>query len=73
MLSPIRLELASPPDRKRLVLQVMIGDEQWAEINQDGKRLVLEIYPRQDGGPWVMDFDEAVNTLADAKNKLLNG
>ena len=36
MVEPIRVDLASPPDRERLVAQIMIGDEQWAEINQEG-------------------------------------
>ena len=67
----IRIDIASPPDREKLVAQIMIGDEQWAELNQDGEYLVLEVYPRQDGQPWVISFDDAIGTLTDARVRLI--
>jgi hypothetical protein len=70
MTDPIRISLASPPDREHLVAEIIISNEQWAEINQDGERPVLEIYPRRDGRPWSIDFDTAVAALMEAREKL---
>ena len=67
----ITLDLASPPDREQLVVQVMIGDEQFAEINQETDSLQIEIYGRRDGQPWTIDFDRLMVELANAKNRLI--
>ena len=70
MKNKLRVEIASPPDRERVVAQVMIGNEQWAEVNQENERLELEVYQRQDGPPFVVDFDDAMTALAEARQKL---
>lgn len=67
----VRIETASPPDREKLVAQIMIGSEQWAEINQEKQTIELEIYPRQDGSPWILDLEEALAALAEARRRLL--
>jgi hypothetical protein len=73
MRDEIRVDVASPPDREKLVVQIMIGSEQWAEINQQESELQLEIYPRQDSQPWVIELDAAVRVLTEARQKLLAG
>lgn len=65
-----KVSIASPPDRKKLVAMVDCGDEQWAEVNQEGKDLAVEFYPRRDGKPWIFPLDEALDALNRAKARL---
>jgi hypothetical protein len=69
----MRISIASPPDREKLVAEVLYEDEQWAEINQESGALKLEIYPRRNGQPWAFPFDEAVLALQAAKARLIGG
>ncbi|REK07874.1 MAG: hypothetical protein DWQ37_20945 [Planctomycetota bacterium] len=71
MAASIKVDLASPPDRKRLVAQIMVGNEQWAELNQEQRDLELEFYTRSDGRPWVLSFDDAVGALNLARQRLI--
>jgi hypothetical protein len=71
MRDSIHVDIASPPDREKLVAMIVIGDEQWAEINQEQNELELEIYPRQDGKPWIIPFRLAVEALERGRNRLL--
>jgi hypothetical protein len=48
----------------------MIDGEQWAEVNQEKQRLQVEIYPRRDGQPWIFDFEEVFEALAEARRRL---
>lgn len=68
-----RICISSPPDREKLVAEVFIGDAQWAEINQDSQALRVEFYPRPDGEPWQMDYEDALKALDEAKQRLLRG
>jgi hypothetical protein len=65
-----RIAIASPPDREKLVAMIDFGYEQWAEVNQESTDLVVELYPRRDGKPWVFDFDEMMSALETAKRRL---
>ena len=50
----LRICISSPPDRERLVAEIFFGDEQWAELNQEGTELLFEFYSRQSGEPWSL-------------------
>jgi hypothetical protein len=65
-----RVCISSPPDRKYLVAEIFFGSEQWAELSQEGDNLRLEIYPRQNGRQWSLNFQEVVESLNEAKEKL---
>ena len=67
----MRVEIASPPDREKLVAPIMLDGEQWAEVNQEKERLQVEIYPRRDGEPWVLDLEEVVEAFKEAQRRLL--
>ena len=67
----MRIGIASPPDRKKLVAEVLYENEQWAEISQDLGVFKLEIYPRRNGQPWLFPLDEALSTLQVAKERLI--
>ena len=69
----LRITIASPPDREKLVAEVLCENEQWAEINQESATLQLEIYPRRDGQPWSFPFDDALAALQAAKTRLVGG
>ena len=69
----IIVNLASPPDRKKLVAEIMCDHEQWAEVHQEKKDLTLEVYPRRDGQPWTISYEEALEALQTAKSRLIGG
>ena len=73
MTNEILTEVTSPPDRERLVVQFMIGQEQFAELNQENDELELEFYPRRDGQPWIIQYSKFVEALNKARNKLIGG
>ncbi|CAN5412477.1 hypothetical protein BH10ACI2_BH10ACI2_00590 [soil metagenome] len=67
----IRVNIISPPDRKNLAAEIMLGDEQFAELNQEGTGLSLEIYSRRDGDPWILTYSEVIESLARAIERLV--
>jgi hypothetical protein len=54
------------------VAAILVGHQQWAEINAESESLTLELYPRQDGKPWVFELDAALDALQQAKRKLID-
>lgn len=71
MNSKMRICISSPPDREKLVAELFFEDEQWAELNQEGESLILEIYPKRSGEPWQFHFEEMLETLKESKQKLV--
>lgn len=71
MNTPWRICLSSPPDREKLVAEIFFGDQQWAELNQEGLELALEFYSRIDGQPWKIPYEQVVSALEEAKKKLV--
>jgi hypothetical protein len=65
------VDIASPPDREKLVAEVFYNHAKWAEISRQSGRLTLELYPRQDGKPWSFGYDEAIKTLVCARKRLI--
>lgn len=70
MNSKSRICISSPPDREKLVAEIFFGDEQWGELNQEHSSLILEIYPRRDGKPWVLKHAIVVSALREAEERL---
>jgi hypothetical protein len=66
--------ISSPPDREKLVAEIVFGDEehseQWAELNEEDGTLRIEFYPRRDMQFWQFSFDEVINALNEAKRCL---
>lgn len=65
-----RICISSPPDREELVAEIFFGAEQWAELNQEGLQMELEVYPRRDGRPWQLSYEEVITALTEAKSRL---
>jgi len=70
MYEQLEVAIISPPDRDLLAAEIMLGDEQFAELNQEGGTLSLEIYPRKDGQPWRISYDAVSSALNKAKERL---
>jgi len=66
----LRLTIASPPDRTRLVVEIFCGDAQWAEVNHESGSFEVAFYPRPDGEPWRIPFEQALSALEMARWKL---
>ena len=71
MTAETKICISSPPDREKLVAEIFFDNEQWAELNQEGDSLTLEIYPRQDGKFWQLNFEQVLEALNEAKRRLL--
>jgi hypothetical protein len=68
------LEMASVPDRARVVLEIWHAKNQVAEIHDPGTGLLrLEIYANPAGSRWSFDLDEWLATLTDARERLSAG
>jgi hypothetical protein len=70
MTKHFKIDIASPPDREKLVADIFFGTEQWAELNQEDGVLKLEVYPRRDGRFWELSLAEVVEALNEAKKGL---
>jgi len=55
-----------------LVAEIFYGDHQWAEVNQEGSVLQIEIYPRMDGQPWRIPYEQVIHVLEEAKKQLVD-
>ena len=71
MSSEFRICISSPPDRKNLVAEIFLGDEQWAEINQENGDLEIEIYPKPNGQAWQFSMEEMLAIVRLAQQRLL--
>jgi hypothetical protein len=65
-----RVCISSPPNRNYRVAEIFFGSEQWAELSQEGDNLQLEIYPGQNGQPRSVSFQDPVDSLSEAREKL---
>ena len=64
--------ISSPPDREKLVAEIFWGNDQWAEVNHERQDLEVEFYPRPDGSPWRINYDDALKALEQAKQRLIS-
>ena len=70
-MEPARICISSPPDREKLVAEMFFGDEQWAELSQDGGILSVEFYPKRAGGFWRLELEDVLSVLREAKARLV--
>lgn len=64
-------QIASVPDREKLVAERWLDNEMWGEINQEGNTINLELYPKPDGGPWRFPAEAVEKLLRMARCDLL--
>ena len=66
------INIASLPDRERLVAEILYEGVQWAEISQEtDDELNIQFYAHPRKKYWEFPFEEALKVLEEAKNKLL--
>jgi hypothetical protein len=71
-MSEIKIDLSSPPDRNQLVASILINQVQIAEIsNESSEKVIIEIYPQPNGGPWRVEYTEFIKAVITAKERLL--
>jgi hypothetical protein len=63
--------IASLPDRERPVAEIAYDNVQWAEISQEADEVIVQFYPHPHEKCWEFSFDEAMDVLQQAKEKLL--
>ena len=64
--------IASPLDRERVVAEIFYENVQWAEISQENDdELIVEFYPHTSEPYWEFNFEEAIQALEIARNRLL--
>jgi hypothetical protein len=69
----MKITIASDVDKDRLQAELSCGDDDWGYMYEDGGSLVLEIYPRLDGRPWLFALDELLSALMRARLDLTDG
>ncbi len=66
------INIASLPDRERLVAEILYEGVQWAEISEETEdKLIIQFYSHPREKYWEFSFEEAVKILEQAKNELL--
>jgi hypothetical protein len=71
MIDNYRIIIASPPDREKVVSEVWCGEEMWAEVANEAGPLTICFYPRTNGKPWMLDYEDVVKAIQMAKDKLI--
>ena len=64
------IKIASVPDRGRVVAELWFQDEQFAELNQEQDEIMVELYARSSGTPWIIPYSDLLFALREAKNDL---
>lgn len=64
------VDIASLTDREELVAEIWLENTMMAEIRRIDGSYLVEIYPREDGRPWIFDIECWQEALTQAKKKL---
>jgi len=70
-MSKFEIEIVNYFDTDELVAEVYYFSFQWAKIAYKNKELTVQFYPHPNKGSWEFPFKGALETLEQAKNKLL--
>ncbi len=67
-----RITIASLPDRENLVAEISYKNKQIAEINQETKELIIQLYaPCKEQKYWEFSLDEFQKIVEEAKQRLI--
>ncbi|MBD2460302.1 hypothetical protein H6G89_04525 [Oscillatoria sp. FACHB-1407] len=69
----LTMNLASLPDRERIVVEIWYGNHQFAEVSWEEDKPMLEIYssPNTESKDyWVLELDEVLEALNQARKQL---
>jgi hypothetical protein len=62
-----RINIASLPDRERLVAEIIYEGIQWVEISYENEDPIIQFYPHPTKGFWEFKLDDALEALEKAK------
>jgi hypothetical protein len=65
------IKIASDTDREKVFAEIYYNEEEWAEISQEGEKLLIALFPPFQGKYWEFPLDEALEAIAEAKKSLL--
>lgn len=67
----LTLQIVSLPDRENTVSEIWFGNDQVAEVSNEGNGTAfIEIFPAQAGGVWSFNLSDFQAILAEAKGNL---
>ena len=69
----LTVEIASVPDREDVVAEVWAGTQQFAEIRRDGDSFVVQVFAPPDNSVWEFSFEQLLNSLKHARERLAEG
>jgi len=64
--------ISSLPHRERPVAEIYYNNMYWVQISQETDDLIIHFYSHPTEKCWEFSFDEAIEILQQAKDKLLN-
>lgn len=70
-MSNFEIIIASLPDKENVVAEIYYRNKYWAQISQESGQCILKLYSDPDGQKWEFEFEEAMNILNKAKEKLI--
>ena len=71
MLDNFEFVIASPIDRDELICEIYYKGEIFAEISQDNKNLLIQLYSPQNQKYWEFPLLQFQNIIEEAKKHLL--
>jgi hypothetical protein len=63
--------IASHHENDSLVSEIWHNNEQFAEVSNNGEKLKIDIFPRENGHFWEFDLDELINAIEASKSNML--
>ncbi len=71
MTTGMSILIADAPGKERVFAELYYNDELWAIVSLDEGNLLLDIFSNIEGAPSKFPFDDVMETLQEAKKKLL--
>ena len=68
-----KVQIASLPDKEKVVAEIYYAGELFAEISQEGDSPLLEIYHPKARKSWQLDLDAVLRILTSARAHLIDG
>jgi hypothetical protein len=62
--------IASHHENDSLVSEIWHDDEQFAEVSNNGEKLKIDVFPRENGQFWEFDLTELLNAIETSKSNM---
>ena len=71
-MNDLSITIASVPDRENVVAELWYKNQLWGELSYENNEFQLEIYPSSRGDAWNFNYEKVLQSIIDAKEKLIN-